>query len=109
MVSDLGDVMSDSPDPYDVLGVPHSATPAQISHAFRIKVRSLHPDSGYAGSSPPDDAAARLRQLLCAYDALRRGGHQSAAAGPVTIPVSYRRQPSSSQDYLRAGPVRRHR
>ncbi|GFG86141.1 hypothetical protein MALGJ_28170 [Mycolicibacter algericus] len=101
--------MSDSPDPYDVLGVPHSATQAQISHAFRTKVRTLHPDTGYAGSSPPDDAAARLRRLLCAYDALRQGGHQDAGTGPVTIPVSYRRRPPSSQDYLRAGPVRRHR
>jgi curved DNA-binding protein CbpA len=114
-----GGVMSESRDPYDVLGVTSAATPGQISHAFRAKLRALHPDTGYAGSRPPDDAQAQLRQLLRAYDALRRGGRRRADAdqpsrstanptGPVKIPVTYRGAPTADHD-LRPGPVRRHR
>ncbi|WP_082966614.1 J domain-containing protein [Mycolicibacter sinensis] len=115
--------MSESFDPYDVLGVMSSATPAQISHAFRTKVRALHPDTGSARSQLSDDVAAQLQQLLRAHDALRRGGRRNADADPprpqhptanparpVKIPVTYRR-PSApeSRAGLWAGPVRRHR
>jgi len=112
--------MSESPDPYAVLGVVPSATPAQISHAFRTKLRALHPDSGHARSRPTDDADAQLQQLLCAYAALRHAGRRGAdadpptarpagadAQGPVTIRITDRR--TRPRKDLWAGPVRRHR
>lgn len=115
--------MNEAPDPYDVLGVTPSATPAEISHAFRAKVRALHPDTGYVRSQPSDDAAAQLQQLLRAYDALRHGGRRNAdadptgprrptahTAGPVKIPVTHRRTTDAERRKdLWAGPVRRHR
>lgn len=103
--------MIENPDPYDVLGVTPSATSAQISHAFRTKLRALHPDTGRASSRSPDDADAQLQQLLRAYDKLRRSGRHPTDADPVKIPVTYRRQSPSPppQEELRAGPVRRHR
>jgi preprotein translocase subunit Sec63 len=123
LLSERGGMMSESFDPYDVLGVMSSATPAQISHAFRTKVRALHPDTGSARSPLSDDAEAQLQQLLRAYDALRQGGRRNAEAnpprprhptadpaGPVKIPVTYRRPAEpESRAGLWAGPVRRHR
>lgn len=129
------DVMSQNLDPYAVLGVSRTATQAQISHAFRTKVRALHPDTSQAGSAPSADATAQLRQLLGAYDALRHCGRRDttadpaagAASGhgggpssesapfpdsqaPVKIPVTYRRGPSAAfREGVWAGPVRRHR
>ncbi|OBH18365.1 J domain-containing protein [Mycolicibacter terrae] len=115
--------MSESLDPYAVLGVTPSATPAQISHAFRTKLRALHPDTGYARSRPPGDAEAQLQQLLRAYDALRHGGRRNAGAdppgsrrpaantqGPVKIRVTHGRAAAAERRKdLWAGPVRRHR
>lgn len=123
LLSEVGGVMSQSPDPYAVLGVTSSATPAQISHAFRTKLRALHPDIGPARSRPPDDADAQLQQLLRAYAALRHAGRRSAdadqptarpvdadARGPVTIRITDRRTASPRpRNDLWAGPVRRHR
>lgn len=115
--------MSKSPDPYAVLGVTAAATPAEINHAFRAKLRTLHPDAGNAGAPATADAEAQLQQLLGAYALLRRGGHlqagedrpppaQSSAnrQGPVQIPVTYRGDPAPTpRKDLWAGPVRRHR
>ncbi|WP_085241812.1 J domain-containing protein [Mycobacterium europaeum] len=53
---------TDPADPYAVLGVTPTATPAEITHAFRVKLRALHPDTHYAGS--PADAETQLRQVL---------------------------------------------
>ncbi|NDJ90642.1 J domain-containing protein [Mycolicibacter kumamotonensis] len=115
--------MNESPDPYTVLGVTPSATPAQISHAFRTKVRALHPDTGPARSQLPDDADAQLQRLLLAYSAVRHAGRRSAGAdpptarpagadarGPVTVRITDRRTPARRpRKDLWAGPVRRHR
>jgi molecular chaperone DnaJ len=50
-------------DLYDVLGVAPTATPAEISRAYRQLVRSLHPDTH------PDDptASVRLSRVTSAY------------------------------------------
>lgn len=114
--------MSASPDPYTVLGVTPGATPAQISHAFRTRLRALHPDTGAADGPLPADAEAQLRQLLGAYDALRHRGRRSSPdpavstrrnpepQAPVSVPVTYRRPPARPRrEGLWAGPVRRHR
>jgi curved DNA-binding protein CbpA len=125
--------MNEHSDPYAVLGVAPTATPAEITHAFRAKLRSLHPDTR---STAVGDA--ELREVVAAYGLLRdperRADYDRAAAptprqprisypsgvpwrthvnpaGPVQVPVTYRRKDnpaSQAERPLWAGPVRRH-
>jgi curved DNA-binding protein CbpA len=53
------------PDPYRVLGVPKTATHAQIGEAFAALAKTLHPDT--AGVSRPEEFLA----VKEAYDCLR--------------------------------------
>ena len=129
--------MTEDHNPYAVLGVTPIATAAEINHAFRAKLRALHPDTrqrdaaGAAGDT-------QLQQLIAAYHLLRDPEHRaqhdrnaaSAAAPrrqqrpspsppqrstasperPLTIPVTHRRRQAPAAGYpLWAGPVRRHR
>ena len=96
---------SEHPDLYGVLGVSRTASPAQISHAYRILLHTHHPDSRDADA---DAEAERnhdlaLRQVLAAYavlhDPQRRAdydrrprssaaaqfGHPAAATPPIVI------------------------
>ncbi|WP_041311756.1 J domain-containing protein [Mycobacterium sp. JS623] len=125
--------MTGHSNPYAVLGVTRTATPAEITHAFRAKLRSLHPDTRSSGVGD-----AELREVLTAYGQLRDPGRRAeydrAAAvapprppspdsgpvaptctrtnsvGPVQIPVTHRRTDQSprAERPLWAGPVRRH-
>ena len=101
-------------DPYSVLGVSPTATPAEITHAYRRHLRDHHPDIRCRGSNSQADE--RLRQVLEAY-ALLRDPHRRAAydgahrahhdTGPVPIPVTHN-DSAPNQPPLWAGPVRRH-
>ena len=108
--------MTERSNPYVILGVPSDATPAEITHAFRAKLRSLHPDTRPVGVGDRG-----LRDLLSAYEQLRDirrrpdrdrtvdtdAVHSSA---PVDIPVTHRQRGPQPNDTppLWAGPVRRH-
>lgn len=127
-------LMNEHYDPYAVLGVTPTATPAEITHAFRAKLRSLHPDTRSAAVGD-----AELREVLAAYGLLRDSDRRAnfdrtataAAApwsprssgssaqrrthanpvGPVQIPVTHGRTDSEAPQAERplwAGPVRRH-
>jgi GR25 family glycosyltransferase involved in LPS biosynthesis len=65
-------VMNDNRDPYAVLGVTPTATPAEIAHAFRAKLRALHPDTSSAAVGDTE-----LRQVLAAYGLLRDPDHRA--------------------------------
>ena len=115
-------------DPYAVLGVPSTASQAEITHAYRTRLRSHHPDTRDAPSSRWADD--HLRDVLAAYallrDPARRADYDHATArvadardvsitvsdppvGGVDIPVSHRRRTSDgSAPPLWVGPVRRH-
>ena len=120
------------PDPYLALGVSPAATQAEITHAYRTRLRAHHPDTRHPPASQTADDD--LRQVLAAYNLLRdparRADYDRATAplphnprgptpvehpgaGPVQIPITYRttntRTPDVSSPPLRAGPVRRHR
>jgi len=125
-----------NPNPYLVLGVSPTATQAEITHAYRTRLRAHHPDTRH--TPPSQTADDDLRQVLAAYDLLRdparRAGYDRATtlaaappphrphgptpvdrpcAGGVQIPITYRSTnpaaPDISMPPLRAGPVRRHR
>ena len=129
-------MVREHPDPYLVLGVSPTATQAEITHAYRTRLRAHHPDTRHTPS--PQTADEHLRRLLAAYallrDPARRADYERAtalAATPpphrpqrptpadrppasrVRIPITYRstntRAAHVSAPPLRAGPVRRHR
>lgn len=124
--------MPDALDPYAVLGVSPSATPAEITHAYRQRLRAQHPDTRSTQPSAASVADEQLERLLAAYAILRdparraaydrsartttqpgvvitaSGGHQKR----VDIPVTRNARPrtdSTTTPPLWAGPVRRHR
>jgi DnaJ-class molecular chaperone len=122
-------MVREHPDPYLVLGVSPTATQAEITHAYRTRLRAHHPDTRH--TPPSQTADDDLRQVLAAYallrDPARRADYDCTAthaatplhrpqgstpvnrrpAGRVEIPITYRTDVSSPP--LRAGPVRRHR
>lgn len=62
--------MPEDHDPHAVLGVTPIATPAEINHAFRAKLRALHPDGRQHNDVGAADEA-QLRQLIAAHHLLR--------------------------------------
>ncbi len=118
-----------NPDPYVVLGVSPTATPAEITHAYRTRLRAHHPDT--RPTPPSHTADDDLRQVLAAYALLRnptrRADYDHASTPPprsphrpmpgdhppasdVQIPITHRTPTAHlSAPPLRAGPVRRHR
>ena len=125
----------ENPDPYLVLGVSPTATQAEITHAYRARLRAHHPDTRH--TSPSQTADDDLRLVLAAYSVLRdparradydratthhatpSAGRQNSTPvdhrgdGRVEIPITYRTSTTPAADApsppLRAGPVRRHR
>ncbi len=123
-----------NPDPYLVLGVSPAATQAEITHAYRTRVRAHHPDT--RTTPAPRATDEQLQKLLAAYallrDPARRADYDRATthadrpmhhpqrstpvdrrpADRVEIPVVYRITNTDGADVwsppLRAGPVRRH-
>lgn len=124
--------MPDALDPYAILEVSPSATPAEITHAYRQKLRSQHPDTRTAPGTDSETAADNeLRQVLAAYAVLRDPARRAAydhttrtttrsrpavntrdAQLAVDIPVTHnarRRNDAPHSPPLWVGPVRRHR
>jgi hypothetical protein len=70
------------PDPHEVLGLPASASPAEITAAYRRLARRHHPDAGGAAD------AARFAEAAAAYAALGQG---RPGADPMRPPPVRRR------------------
>ncbi|MGE5697722.1 MAG: J domain-containing protein [Candidatus Sericytochromatia bacterium] len=70
--------MSEALDPYAVLGVSPSATSAEITHAYRRKLRSQHPDTRSTQPATAPVADEQLQRLLAAYTILRDPGRRAA-------------------------------
>jgi curved DNA-binding protein CbpA len=62
-------MVREHPDPYLVLGVSPTATQAEITHAYRTRLRAHHPDTRRPPASKTADDD--LRQVLAAYGLLR--------------------------------------
>jgi curved DNA-binding protein CbpA len=102
-------------DLYEILGVRPSASPAEVTSAYRRRVRDLHPDSGEAATADPTGLlevlvafhVLRDAEQRAAYDAHRPRQPSSQPSGAVRIPVRHIGvQAPSSGAWLRAGPAR---
>lgn len=58
-------------DPYAVLGLSPTATPDEITRAYRTQVRALHPDTRVSPKSALPVADDQLQRVLAAYALLR--------------------------------------
>lgn len=78
-------------DCYAILGVPRTASDAEIKRAFRRKARELHPD---VNASP--DAEARFKELNAAYqvlgDPVKRSVYDRMRPGETRRPQDEARQ-----------------
>ena len=93
-------------NPFSMLGVSPTATPAEITHAYRRQLRDHHPDMRSQESNSAADE--QLRQVLEAY-ALLRDPHQRTAydrahpvdryTGPVSIRVTHNDPSPTSRGY----------
>lgn len=64
-------------DPYEVLGVPRSATDAEIRAAYRDLVARYHPDK-HAGNPLEGLAAEKMAEINRAYEILSDGNRRAA-------------------------------
>jgi curved DNA-binding protein CbpA len=103
-----------SNDPYAVLGVGHDASQAQISSAYRARLRRHHPDTRDAGADAAA-ADAALAQTIAAYLLLADPGaraehdrrHRGGAGRPVQVTVvRTERNDDPPQPLIKVGPVR---
>lgn len=63
-------------NPFDVLGIPHNATPEQIKEAYRQKTRMYHPDR-YTDPGMKRIAEENMKKINQAYDQLTGGNRQA--------------------------------
>lgn len=70
-------------NPYEVLGLPSSASPAEVKRAYRRLLKRHHPDAcGFPPGSPAWEAAhQKTIELHAAYAMLRQGGAAAAPGG----------------------------
>ncbi|CAM4015686.1 DnaJ domain-containing protein [Smaragdicoccus niigatensis] len=95
--------MATLPDPYATLGVDRDATAADIKHAYRVLVRTHHPD--VAGDAVTKNGPTLL-QIYCAYALL--SDSQNRARYDQQHPAPRRDEPSASSSGtppIRFGPV----
>jgi hypothetical protein len=85
-------MISNRDDSHAVLGVPRTASPAQISHAYRELLRRHHPDT----RTPEDDDAhdLALSEVLNAYANLH--GRTSPNEYDSDPPVRHAHQPRAT-------------
>jgi DnaJ-class molecular chaperone len=108
----------DLPDYYAVLGVASTASPSEITHAYRRRVRSQHPDVHH--DTRHNTGSERLSAVIAAYAVLRdparradydqqRQSTTNTSTTPSTTPLSPPlTSPHDTRPLLGVGPVRYH-
>jgi curved DNA-binding protein CbpA len=99
------------PDYYAVLGVAATASPAEIAHAYRRRVRSQHPDVHHDTGSDGLDALVAAYAVL--RDPARRADYDQQRKStkntpPPPTPATPPSPPSHTRLLLRGGPDRYH-
>ncbi|HET7173804.1 MAG TPA: J domain-containing protein [Nocardioidaceae bacterium] len=105
--------MSNTPstDPYHVLGVPRTASPAEIAHAYHLRLRAYHPDTRQLNSTTNPitdlDPDAALRRTIAAYAVLRDPDRRAAYDEHHPAPRRASRADAriGAPPPIRAGPV----
>ena len=67
-------------DPYDVLGVPHGASEAEIKIAYRRLAKKSHPDLHPGDAS----AAQKMNEINAAYDRIKNPQNYQAQQNPYS-------------------------
>ena len=93
---------------YDVLGVPRSASRADIVRAFRVRAKELHPDTAPRAAS--GSTAAGFAAAKEAYDVLRHDGSRRAydrqLLGLAALPRGADPRPAAAVDPAAAARLR---
>lgn len=76
-------------DPYEVLGVPRSASQEEVKAAYRKLAKQYHPDQ-YANSPLAENANKKMQEINEAYDAIISGnaGSSSYSGGSYSYDYS---------------------
>ena len=67
-------------NPYDVLGIPSTATDEQVKAAYRELAKKYHPDN-YGDNPLSDLAEEKMQEINEAYDAIIRMRRQGGSSG----------------------------
>ena len=59
-------------DPYEVLGIPRTATDDEVKKAYRNLARRYHPDNYASGSAQAAASEETMKEINEAYDAIQR-------------------------------------
>jgi len=79
------------PEPHDhyaTLGIPTTATPAQITHAYRSLVRGLHPDTTTLSGDTSVSFTAVTAAYRILHDPARRADYDRSRHAPAATRTS---------------------
>ena len=84
-------MVREHPDPYLVLGVSPTATQAEITHAYRIRLRAHHPDTRHTPSSQiADDHLRGVPPAFRTADQIRSVSERMKGIGEETPEIHAR-------------------
>ena len=92
-------------DPYEVLGIPRTATDDEVKKAYRAMARKYHPDN-YAGSAQAAGYEEKMKEINDAYDRINkeRSG-KGSGSGSGGASSSYGGYSGGYNTYSSSGPI----